>query len=205
MLNNLIVIGVMAFVAVRYGECGPTCREAVRLDRRRDRIRGQWIVGLGTTAGIAAMTVRAHPGDAPSDITLRWNPNWRHPIIATVVRLAGWTVGYVAANQIALLRRAAARQRRRPTGTVTAYQYAFIFFQLPHGLVAVTLMTTFLPELQRRRGPQRLRRVQATVLRRAAADDGATPVGDRVLFVFAGPVTDIAARTTGRSTAVPPT
>jgi len=30
---------------------------------------------------------------------------------------------------------------------VSAYQYAFIFFQLPHGLIAVSLMTAVLPEL----------------------------------------------------------
>ncbi len=36
------------------------------------------------------------------------------------------------------------------TGDVTAYQYAFIFFQLPHGLFAVSIMTTTTPELARR-------------------------------------------------------
>ena len=32
-------------------------------------------------------------------------------------------------------------------GAVSAYQYAFIFFQLPYGLIAVSLMTAVLPEL----------------------------------------------------------
>jgi len=32
-------------------------------------------------------------------------------------------------------------------GAVSAYTYAFIFFQLPHGLLAVSIMTTFLPDL----------------------------------------------------------
>jgi putative peptidoglycan lipid II flippase len=35
-------------------------------------------------------------------------------------------------------------------GDVSAYQYAFIFFQLPHGLFAVSIMTTTTPELARR-------------------------------------------------------
>ena len=34
-----------------------------------------------------------------------------------------------------------------PSGSVSAYTYAFIFFQLPHGLFAVSIMTTFLPDL----------------------------------------------------------
>ena len=33
------------------------------------------------------------------------------------------------------------------TGVVSAYTYAFAFFQLPHGLVAVSIMTTLGPEL----------------------------------------------------------
>jgi putative peptidoglycan lipid II flippase len=32
-------------------------------------------------------------------------------------------------------------------GAVSAYQYAFIFFQLPYGLIAVSIMTAVLPEL----------------------------------------------------------
>ena len=32
-------------------------------------------------------------------------------------------------------------------GAVSAYQYAFIFFQLPYGLIAVSIMTTILPDL----------------------------------------------------------
>jgi putative peptidoglycan lipid II flippase len=55
-------------------------------------------------------------------------------------------VGYVAANQVALLV-VLHLANSGHSGTVTAYQNAFIYFQLPHGLVAVTLMTTFLPEL----------------------------------------------------------
>src|SRR5205814_507052 len=35
-------------------------------------------------------------------------------------------------------------------GGVAAYQGAFIFFQLPHGLFAVSLMTTITPELATR-------------------------------------------------------
>jgi putative peptidoglycan lipid II flippase len=35
----------------------------------------------------------------------------------------------------------------RGEGELSAYQAAFIFFQLPHGLLAVTFITTFAPEL----------------------------------------------------------
>ena len=51
----------------------------------------------------------------------------------------------MAANQAALL--VTLRLLNGPTGEVSAYTYAFIFFQLPYGLLAVSIMTTFMPEL----------------------------------------------------------
>jgi putative peptidoglycan lipid II flippase len=61
------------------------------------------------------------------------------------VRLSGWTIGYVIANQIALAFVLVIATSR--DGVVSAYTYAFAFFQLPHGLFAVSIMTTLGPEL----------------------------------------------------------
>jgi putative peptidoglycan lipid II flippase len=68
------------------------------------------------------------------------------------VRQSGWTLGYVISNQAALL--VVMVLARDVTGSLAAYQFAFVFFQLPHGLVAVSIMTAWLPELVRhaRRG-----------------------------------------------------
>ena len=58
-----------------------------------------------------------------------------------------WTFGYVVANQISLI---FIRNLARPgSGGPDAYTKAYIFFQLPHGLLAVSLATTFAPELTR--------------------------------------------------------
>jgi putative peptidoglycan lipid II flippase len=62
-----------------------------------------------------------------------------------VVRLSGWTAGYVAVNQIALW--IILVLANGTEGGISIYQGAYIFFQLPHGLVAVSLMTTISPEL----------------------------------------------------------
>lgn len=104
------------------------------------------ILGLGTTAGVAAMALGLVPSLVRQRIRLRFRPDWRHPAVRTVVRLSGWTVGYVIANQIALYV-VLALANGSGEGELSAYQAAFIFFQLPHGLVAVSVMTTFLPEL----------------------------------------------------------
>jgi putative peptidoglycan lipid II flippase len=53
----------------------------------------------------------------------------------------------VVSNQIALLVVNILANRRE--GDFSDYTYAFVFFQLPHGLLAVSLMTTFMPDMAR--------------------------------------------------------
>jgi putative peptidoglycan lipid II flippase len=157
-LNNLIVIAVAVVLHIGWGGSGGGVISAIGRDRT-----AQIILGVGTTAGIAAMAGPLVWSVRLADIRLRWNFDWRHPIIRRVVRLSGWTVGYVAANQIALL--VVLRLARSSVdGTVTAYQNAFIYFQLPHGLVTVTLMTTFLPELSRAATAGRMDQLRARYL-----------------------------------------
>lgn len=109
-------------------------------------MRTVYVLGLGTTAGIAAMAVALLPAVRRSGTELRWRFQPRHPAIRSVLRLSGWTVGFAVSNQIALLV-VLTLARGAGTGAVSAYQYAFIFFQLPYGLIAVSLMTAVLPEL----------------------------------------------------------
>ena len=64
----------------------------------------------------------------------------------TVVRLSGWTVGLVLANQAALVV-VLALSVHVGQGAVTAYTYAYAFFQVPYGVVAVSIMSAVGPEL----------------------------------------------------------
>lgn len=105
-----------------------------------------YLLGLGTTAGVAVMAIALVPFLRRAGIPLRWRFQPRHPAVRSVLRLSGWTVGFAAANQVALLI-ILTLARAQEAGTVSAYQYAFILFQLPHGLIAVSLMTAILPEL----------------------------------------------------------
>lgn len=138
-LNNLVVCGALITFGLRVD--GDASLASVTDDRA-----GLWLLGLGTTAGIVAMTVPLWPAIRRAGVQLRWRFQPRHPAVVTVLRRAGWTLGYVAANQLGLtvmLGVAAATTEGLPSW----YTYAFIFFQLPHGLIAVSVMTTFVPEL----------------------------------------------------------
>ena len=104
-----------------------------------------WL-GLGTTGGIAIMTVPVLWEIRRSGARVRFMPDVHHPAIAKVGRLSLWTFGYVASNQVALLF-VYAFAFRSGAGIAKRYSDAFIFFQLPHGLIAVSVMTTMTPEL----------------------------------------------------------
>jgi putative peptidoglycan lipid II flippase len=133
-LTNVVISAAALSVYFFLGDEGPSSMRTV------------WVLGLGTTAGIAAMAVALLPAVRRSGTELKWRFQPRHPAIRSVVRLSGWTVGFAVANQIALII-VLTLARGVGVGAVSAYQYAFIFFQLPYGLIAVSLMTAVLPEL----------------------------------------------------------
>ena len=142
-LNNLIVIAALVLLPhVVDGD--------IDLDSAIGNTTITLLLGLGTTLGIVAMTAAVWIAVRHAGIHIRARMEWRHPAVREVARLSGWTVGYVIANQIALL--VVSILALREEGHLSAYQAAFIFFQLPHGLLAVSLMTTFAPDLAERAG-----------------------------------------------------
>jgi len=136
--NNLLVTAI--FLALPHLARGPLTLEAVRHDPGT-----LLLLGLGTTAGIVAMALPLLPAVRRAGVRLRPVLDFRHPAVRKVVRLSGWTAGYVAVNQVALWLVLVLANGTR--GGVSVYQGAYVFFQLPHGLVAVSLMTTLAPEL----------------------------------------------------------
>ncbi|NNE11493.1 MAG: oligosaccharide flippase family protein, partial [Ilumatobacter sp.] len=109
-----------------------------------DRLR--WTLGLGATAGIAAMAFAVVPAMINAGLRFRPAFEWRHPAVRKLLVLSVWTIGFVAANQVALLviRNLALGQGE---GIASAYFDAFTWFVLPHGLLAVSIATTFQPEM----------------------------------------------------------
>jgi putative peptidoglycan lipid II flippase len=136
--NNLLVTAI--FLALPQLAKGPLTLQSVR-----DDTGTLLLLGFGTTAGIAAMAIPLIPAVLRAGVRLRPVFKLRHPAVIKVLRLSGWTAGYVAVNQIALWIILVLANGTK--GGVSIYMGAYIFFQLPHGLVAVSLMTTLTPEL----------------------------------------------------------
>jgi putative peptidoglycan lipid II flippase len=110
-----------------------------------DRLR--WTLGLGATVGIASMALVLLPAMGRTGFRFRPKFDVRHPAARKLLSLSGWTLGFVLANQVALL---IVRNLAEPGSSgASAYINAFTFFVLPHGLLAVAIATTFQPEMSR--------------------------------------------------------
>ncbi len=136
-LNNVVVCSMLLALP-------RLAREPLSLSLLHRDLALLALLGAGTTAGIVAMTVVLWPALRRAGVRAHWRFDLGHPAVRKVGSLSGWTLGYVAANQVALFAVLALATR---VGSASAYTYAFVFFQLPHGLFAVSIMTTFAPDL----------------------------------------------------------
>lgn len=110
-----------------------------------DRLR--WTLGLGATVGIASMAFVLIPAMFRTGFRFRPNFDVRHPAVRKLLTLSFWTIGFVLANQIALV--VVRNLAEGGSSGNSAYINAFTFFVLPHGLLAVSIATTFQPEMAR--------------------------------------------------------
>ncbi len=139
-LNNVIVVCV--FLAIRRvaGTPNPT------LEQVRDDQVLLLLAGLGTTAGIVAMALVLWPAMRRAGIRIHLNLEWRNPAVTAVLRLSGWTLGYVIINA-AMFWLMVTLINSTGEGPPSAFTYGWALFQLPYGLFTVSIMTTFMPEL----------------------------------------------------------
>jgi putative peptidoglycan lipid II flippase len=137
-LNNVVVIAV--FIALPVVADRTLNVETVNSDAGLILL-----LGLGTTAGIVAMALVLLPALHRAGARMRLVFEWRNPAVLQLARLSGWTIGYVIANQVAFWIALFLAYGR--SGDASVYLAAFIFFQLPHGLFAVSIMTALAPEL----------------------------------------------------------
>jgi len=144
-LNNVVVIGALVLFVFESSDRHTVISSAAGI---RNDLGLLLILGLGTTAGIVAMALVLVPAVARLSVNLRFVLAWRDPAILQILRLSGWTAGYVITNQIAQL--FVLVLANNSAGNVSAYVYAFTFYVVPHGLLAVSIMTTMMPILARR-------------------------------------------------------
>ncbi|HEY4724839.1 MAG TPA: murein biosynthesis integral membrane protein MurJ [Actinomycetota bacterium] len=136
-LNNLVVIAVGLTFHALVGQQVPQVGEVTTGQKL--------LLGLGTTAGVVAMTMVQWPFLRRIGFRFHFVWNFRDRAIRKMATLSAYTVGYVVTNQLGYLLVPVLAYGVR--GGYTAYTTAFIFFQLPHGVFAVSVMTALLPPL----------------------------------------------------------
>lgn len=127
--NNIVMIGVYGAYSVRRGGSAPSLAGVGAGDT--------FLLGVGTTLGVLAMTLCL----LPSLGRIGWRPRFRfepsHPAVREGVRLGGWALGYAGGYQAGLI--VVLILANRVEGGVAAYQWAYTFFFLPHALAGVPI------------------------------------------------------------------
>lgn len=102
-------------------------------------------LAVGTTLGVVIMAAVQVPSLLKIHPRLRWTFNWRHPAIRKIFLLAGPVIAYVISNMVGLT--VQYNLAFRFPGGQSAWTYAWVFFQLPYGIFAVSIATAIFPEL----------------------------------------------------------
>ncbi|HEX2053686.1 MAG TPA: murein biosynthesis integral membrane protein MurJ [Actinomycetota bacterium] len=139
-LNNLVVTGTLVWFAA-------TIPESLRTPGELPTT-GILILGLGTTAGVAIQGILPFLFLRRMGFGIRPRDGLRDRRFGRLLKMSGFMAGYVATNMVGLW--VALILAGNVTGGVASYQYAYVFFQLPHGLLAVSIVTALFPIMTER-------------------------------------------------------
>src|SRR6266705_740297 len=160
-VNNIVVTVIaIAFMAVAAGQ---------DVNKVSTISNGEiLLLGIGTTLGIVAQTAALVP--ALRRVGFRWHPrfDFRRAEINEIGRMAGWMFGYVLTTQVAFLVTsvvASTAGNSKQTGGVgagfSAYSNAWLLFQLPYAIVAISVITALLPRMSAHASDRRYDLVRA--------------------------------------------
>ena len=103
------------------------------------------LLAIGATLGVVAMALVLLPWVRRTGF--RYKPVWdlKHPGVRKIGRLAVPVIAYVFINQVGLW--VVNILAAQVSGGISAFQYGYILFQLPYGIIAVSIITALFPTL----------------------------------------------------------
>jgi putative peptidoglycan lipid II flippase len=135
--NNVVVVIVYLTYALMRGNEAPSVEGVGGAETL--------VLGLGTTAGVVAMTVCLLPRLRGLGWRFRWNFDTSHPAVRKGARVGAWALGYAGGYQAGLV--VVLLLANRIEGGVAAYQWAYTFFYLPHALFGVPIFHVLFPAM----------------------------------------------------------
>jgi putative peptidoglycan lipid II flippase len=115
------------------------------------------VLAIGTTLGVVTMFAVQIPALLAEGVRLRLSLDRSDPAIRTMLRLAIPTVAYVATNLVSVSFRNSSAFAVSPKGP-SILAYAWTFYQLPYGIVAVSVATAVFTELAEAAGRNDMQR-----------------------------------------------
>ncbi|MFE6496279.1 murein biosynthesis integral membrane protein MurJ [Streptomyces sp. NPDC057748] len=181
-LNNVVLVGM--FAAYLGLMAVPDRVEDITADQ-------VWLLGIGTTAGIAVQALALIPFARAAGFRFRPRFDWRGTGLGKSVHAAKWTLLFVLANQVALTvvtnyANAADQELPQAGAGYSSYTYAQTIWMLPQSIVTVSLVTALLPRMSRAVAEGRIPDLRAD-LSRALRISGVVIVPAAFLFLALGP------------------
>jgi putative peptidoglycan lipid II flippase len=148
-INNVVVIAITVAFMIITGVFSGAHPDVTTITPTEVRL-----LGIGTTLGIVAQTVALIP--ALRRVGFRWRPrfDFRRADVSEIGRMAGWMFGYILTTQVAFFVTVkVADHANRPGQThgkgagYAAYANAWMLFQLPYAIVAISVITALLPRM----------------------------------------------------------
>jgi putative peptidoglycan lipid II flippase len=137
--NNVIVMATIGVYALVPGE--------ISLNPVRMGDAKLLVLGIGVTFGIAVQALVLLPALRRIGFRFKWN--WGiDERLREFGGLALWIVGYVAVSQIGLVFTTRVLTAGA-SGGAAIYANAWLLFQLPYGVIGVSLLTAIMPRLSR--------------------------------------------------------
>lgn len=144
-LNNIVVIATCGIFVALPG--------SARLTPETITTSQVVVLGVGTTLGIVAQAAVLWPALRQVGFRWRWRLDVGRARLGEAARLAGWMLAYVAVSQVGVIvvqRLAILIHRGHPdVPGLTVLVNASLLFMLPHGIVAVSIITALLPRMSR--------------------------------------------------------
>jgi len=138
-LNNIVVIATAAVFAALPSVSQPADPATIRTNQIL-------VLGIGTTLGIVVQSAGLIPAMRRSGFRWKWRFDWRELQIPQIARIAGWTLFYVAVNQVAVIVVFNIANHAQDPGPAV-YNNAYLMVMMVYGVVAVSITTALTPRM----------------------------------------------------------